>query len=130
MVWGCMGWNGIGMLIEVQGKMDANQYCGIWMMELWKVLKSWKWRRVSNIFSKTIIQNTHPGRQHNGLKTIIFKYYPGQHNLLTLIPSSISGNMSNNNFVAMKLHPKEHTNCGTGWLMSGIKFHQKYVKTL
>jgi len=29
MVWGCMGWNGVGLLIEVQGKMDAEQYCGI-----------------------------------------------------------------------------------------------------
>ena len=29
MVWGCMGWNGVGKLIEVQGKMDAEQYCEI-----------------------------------------------------------------------------------------------------
>ena len=29
MVWGCMGWNGVGKLIEVQGIMDAKQYCGI-----------------------------------------------------------------------------------------------------
>ena len=29
MVWGCMGWNGVEKLIEVQGIMDAKQYCGI-----------------------------------------------------------------------------------------------------
>ena len=29
MVWGCMGWNGVGMLIEVEEKMNANQYCQI-----------------------------------------------------------------------------------------------------
>ena len=29
MVWGSMGWNGVGMLIEVEGKMDADQYCQI-----------------------------------------------------------------------------------------------------
>jgi len=29
MVWGCMGWNGVGKLIEVTGKMDAAQYCEI-----------------------------------------------------------------------------------------------------
>ena len=23
MVWGCMGWNGVGKLVEVQGKMNA-----------------------------------------------------------------------------------------------------------
>lgn len=29
MVWGCMGWQGPGVLCEVIGKMDANQYCNI-----------------------------------------------------------------------------------------------------
>ena len=29
MVWGCMGWNGVGRLIEVEGKMDAAKYCEI-----------------------------------------------------------------------------------------------------
>ena len=29
MVWGCMGWNGVGILTEVQGIMDAEQYCEI-----------------------------------------------------------------------------------------------------
>ena len=29
MVWGSMGWNGVGILIEVEGKMDADQYCQI-----------------------------------------------------------------------------------------------------
>ena len=29
MVWGCMGWNGVGVLTEVQGIMKAEQYCEI-----------------------------------------------------------------------------------------------------
>ena len=29
MVWGCMGWEGVGRLAEVEGKMDANQYVSI-----------------------------------------------------------------------------------------------------
>ena len=29
MVWECMGWNDVGMLIEVEGKMDDIQYCEI-----------------------------------------------------------------------------------------------------
>ena len=29
MVWGCMGCNGAGLLVEVQRKMDAEQYCNI-----------------------------------------------------------------------------------------------------
>ena len=26
MVWGCIGWNGVGKLVEAEGKMDAEQY--------------------------------------------------------------------------------------------------------
>ena len=29
MVWRCIGWNGVGKLTEVQGIMDAKQYCEI-----------------------------------------------------------------------------------------------------
>jgi hypothetical protein len=29
MVWGCMRWNGVGVLTEVQGIINANQYCDI-----------------------------------------------------------------------------------------------------
>ena len=29
MVWGCMGWNGVEKLVEVQGLIDATQYCEI-----------------------------------------------------------------------------------------------------
>ena len=29
MVWGCIGWNGVGMLVEVQGILDVNQFCSI-----------------------------------------------------------------------------------------------------
>ena len=26
MIWGCIGWNGVGVLSEVEGRMDAEQY--------------------------------------------------------------------------------------------------------
>ena len=29
MVWGCMGWNGVGKLAKVKGRMDADQYVDI-----------------------------------------------------------------------------------------------------
>src|SRR5262249_61136747 len=29
MVWGCMGWNGVGQLAEVEGRMNADQYVAI-----------------------------------------------------------------------------------------------------
>lgn len=29
MVWGCMGWNGVGIMVEVEGRMKADQYVRI-----------------------------------------------------------------------------------------------------
>ena len=29
MVWGCMGWNEVGILVEMEGWMDAEQYVSI-----------------------------------------------------------------------------------------------------
>ena len=29
MVWGCMGWESVGKLAEIEGRMDANQYVDI-----------------------------------------------------------------------------------------------------
>lgn len=29
MVWGCMGWNGVGTMVEVEGRMDGKQYVKI-----------------------------------------------------------------------------------------------------
>ena len=29
MVWGCMGWDGVGQLAEVEGRVNADQYVDI-----------------------------------------------------------------------------------------------------
>ena len=43
MVWGCIGWNGVGILSEVEGRMDAEQYVAI--LE-WGMLQSMKESRI------------------------------------------------------------------------------------
>ena len=83
---------------------------------------------MSSNFSRIMTPNTHLGRQQNGLKTMISKLYHGQHSIQTLTPLNTSGNISNNNFVNTATHPKEHMNCGIGWLISGMELDQKYVK--
>src|SRR5882724_10267481 len=45
MVWGCMGWNGVGKLTEVQGIMDAQKYCDILDDGVVEVLRSWRYQR-------------------------------------------------------------------------------------
>ena len=48
-IWGCMSRNGVGMLTEVEGKMDAKQYVEIMDQHLPKVWKLWDflWRKPS-----------------------------------------------------------------------------------
>ena len=96
---------------------------------LTSVVRFWVIVVVSNIFSRTIIQNTPPRRPHNCFKTIIYNFYYGQHSLQTLIILNTYENMLNDNFPSIKSHPKEYMDCGIDWLMSGMEWHQKYVKT-
>ena len=84
MVWGCMGWNRIGKLTEVEGKMDAVQYCEILedgVVESFEKLEVAEKERISQ-------QDNDPKHtskeQPSGLKTMI-KYFHGLPNPQTLI---------------------------------------------
>ena len=50
--------------------------------------------------------NTHLGRPQISLKTMISKFYHGQHSLQTLTLLNTSGNISNDNFASMTTHPE------------------------
>jgi hypothetical protein len=39
MVWGCIEWNGVGVLSEVEGQMDAEQYVAILEQELLQIME-------------------------------------------------------------------------------------------
>jgi hypothetical protein len=39
MVWGCIGWNGVGVLSEVEGQMDAEQYVAILEQGLLQIME-------------------------------------------------------------------------------------------
>src|SRR5258708_24879771 len=91
MVWGCMGWNGVGVLTEVQGIMSGEQYCEILdggVVESFEKLEMPEGRGHS---SRTMTQNTHPRRQPSGLKTTTLMSWPGQLNPLISTPLNTSG---------------------------------------
>ena len=50
MVWECMGWNGVGVLAEVEGRMDAKQYVDILEENLDKSRKKLKVEKKKAIF--------------------------------------------------------------------------------
>ena len=52
MVWGCMGWNGICMLAEVEGRMDASQYVNILEKNLAKSIRILKLQKRNTLFQQ------------------------------------------------------------------------------
>jgi hypothetical protein len=69
MVWGCMGWNGIGKLTEVQGIMDAKQYCEILEDELVESFEELEVEEGERIFQQDNDPNTPQNWQQSVLKT-------------------------------------------------------------
>lgn len=52
MMWGCMTWEGIGYATRIEGKMDADLYCGILRDELQQTLKFYKLKIEDAIFQQ------------------------------------------------------------------------------
>ena len=52
MVWECMGWNGVEVLAEVEGRMDAKQYVDILEENLEKSRKKLKAEKKKAIFQQ------------------------------------------------------------------------------
>ena len=52
MVWECMGWNGVGMLAEVEGRMDTSQYVNILKENLAKSIRILKLQKRNTLFQQ------------------------------------------------------------------------------
>lgn len=52
MVWGCITWNGVGLLVEVEGRMDAEQYVSILSHGLTGTLQKFGWTASQVIFQQ------------------------------------------------------------------------------
>ena len=83
MVWGCMGWNGVEKLTEVEEKIDGVQYCEILEDGVVESLEKLKVKEEEWIFCKIIIPNIPKKGQPSGLKTTTFKSFHGLLNLQT-----------------------------------------------
>jgi hypothetical protein len=127
MVWGCMGWNGVGKLIEVQEKINAEQYCEILENGLVESFEELEVEEGERIFQ----QDNDPKHtsklatkwlQDNNIHVLV---WPAQSPDL-----NISENTSSTNFSSMIPTPKVCMSYGIDWWRSGIKYLQRCVKTL
>ena len=74
MVWGCMGWNGVGMLAEIEGRMDSAQYVDTLDQHCPRALKIWRFQQMKSISSKIMNQSTPPRWYKNGFLKIRLRY--------------------------------------------------------
>ena len=74
MVWGCMGWNGVGKLVEVQGIMDAVQYCEILEDGLVESFEKLEMDEEERIFQQDNDPKHHIGKLHC---TVFTRYRTG-----------------------------------------------------
>ena len=77
MVWDCMGWNEVGMLIEVERRIDVKQYVGIIGQHIPRSMGE------GQFFRKTITSNIPPNWPKLSSKIMDFRLWIGLPNLLT-----------------------------------------------
>jgi len=112
MVWGCMGWNGVGMLAKVEGKMNAEQYVDISTTTCCLAWQNQGLMKKISSSNRIMIPSTHPEELRNGLKNIISMFLTGQHSILVSMSLSTSGEHSRKSFKPMKTLLKEYESFG------------------
>jgi hypothetical protein len=120
MVWGCMSWNGVGELAEIEGRMDADQYVDILDNHLLPSIGESGIPDGECFFSKTMTPNIPPERPETGWKRTISLSWTGPHSLQTLIPLSTFGNTSNHSCASMKHQQVEFGRFGREWQRCGM----------
>ena len=113
MVWGCIGWNGVGVLSEVEGKMDAEQYVAILEKGL---LQSMEESGIpESKVSKIMTSSIHPKGPRSGLRSKVSSFLTGLLSLQTSVPLNILGITSKGAFQVMRGLLQEFINYGIGW---------------
>ena len=70
MMWGCMGWDGVGYTTRIEGRMDADLYVSIMEDELQKTLHYYG-KTNTTLFSNRIMTSSTPARRpRTGSKTM------------------------------------------------------------
>src|SRR5258705_13089219 len=128
MVWGCMGWSRVGILAEVEGRMDAEQYVAILNDHLLPSMEESGIAKRISYSSKTMTQNIHQKEPGIGLKAMKSLLWTGQHSLLTSIPLNIFGNFSRQGLLPMKTPLQDCGNYGREWRWSGGIFLQRIIR--
>ena len=102
MIWGCMGQNGAGIFVEMEGCMDAEQYVSILEDKLLPSIENSGLSKNSIIFQQDNNPNTPPKGLKTGSNLKGLGFLTGQHSHQTLALLNTSGNISRKDPMDMK----------------------------
>ena len=83
MMWGCMGWDGVGFATKIEGRMDAELYVEILDDELQQTLKYYNKTVADIVFQQDNDPKHTSKRPRNGSLTMMLQSSSGLHNPLT-----------------------------------------------
>ena len=114
MVWGCMGWNGVGVLTEVQGIMNSIQYCEILDAGLVESFEKLEMEEEERIFQqdndpKHVSNHTQKWFEDNNIKVMEWPAWSPDMSPIEHLWDHVKVQLRN-----ILLHPKECMDCGTG----------------
>ena len=121
MMWGCMGWDGVGYATRIEGKMDADLYVSIMEDELQEMLHYYGKTNTDIIFqqdndSKHTSKKAQNWFKDNGINVI---KWPAQ--LPDINSIKHLGTTSNGCLMSMKIPLRAYISFGSKWRRSGMQ---------
>ncbi len=128
MMWGCMGWEGVGYATRIEGKMDAQLYTDILDDEL---LKSSEWFKL-NVEDVYFQQDNDPKHTSKMAK----KWFENQEFKVLVWPAQLSDlnpiehlwNHLKRKLNKYEIPPRGIMNYGRGWKRNGMLYPKKWCR--
>ena len=105
----------MGILSEVEGRMDAEQYVAILEEDCCRAWRILEFLQMKSFSSRIMIPSIPPEEPRSGLRSRISSFWIGLLNLQTLTPLNTLGVISKNIFQDMRRLPQGFINYGIEW---------------
>jgi hypothetical protein len=128
MMWGCMGWNGVGYATKINGRMDGDLYMAIMDDSFSKPLNITTNQWTTSFSNRTMTPRTPARRSRSGSKTMALQSSSGLHSLQTSTPLNTFGIITKGSWRILKNLQAVLVNFGTRYKSCGRRFQKRSVR--